>query len=118
MQGSALLPSQVPGVHSFVMQLSLVACFQFVDVLASVQSQFITVTVCHIAGKGLQVLVQFFDTCSGCLRKGVSALSCMNAYCAAAQKHLCLARCACIAHAQRARMCTALVATHMSITCV
>jgi hypothetical protein len=86
--------------------------------LASVQSQFINVTVCHIAGKGLQVLVQFFDTCSGCLRKGVSALSCMNAYCAAAQKHLCLARCACIAHAQRARMCTALVATHMSITCV
>ena len=33
MHGSALLPCQVPGVHSFVMQLSLVACFQFVDVL-------------------------------------------------------------------------------------
>ena len=34
MQGSAILPMHVPGVRSFlVLQHSLVACFQFVDVL-------------------------------------------------------------------------------------
>ena len=69
--------------------------------LASVQSQCINVEVCHIAGRGLPVLMQLFVTCSRCLRKGVSALSCMNAHCAAAQKHLCLVHCNLSMHSSR-----------------